>query len=157
MKKELNFKLKPCPFCNGQVRLNQNVCNSFVVITCKDCFAEISRNKNLHDDALNEVVEAWNKRYADECFNQRAAYVKPGNTFKHFKGYFVMIDSISQHTETGETMVNYHHITDAEPIDKIWSRPMSMFLSKVDRSKYPDVKQEYRFELLLDEKNDLPF
>lgn len=157
MKKELIAKLKPCPFCNGKVRLNENVCNSFVVVTCEDCFAEISRNKDFHSDAVAEVIEAWNKRYVDECFSQRAAYVKPGNTFKHFKGYFVMIDSISQHTETGETMVNYHHITDAEPIDKIWSRPMSMFLSKVDRSKYPDADQEYRFELLLDEKNDLPF
>ena len=38
----------------------------------------------------------------------------------------------------------------------IWSRPMSLFLSKVDRSKYPDVKQEYTFELVLEEKN-VPF
>ena len=29
---------------------------------------------------------------------------------------------------------------------KIYTRPYDMFMSKVDKEKYPDVKQEYRFE-----------
>ena len=28
----------------------------------------------------------------------------------------------------------------------IWSRRFGMFVSKVDKEKYPDAKQEYRFE-----------
>ena len=29
---------------------------------------------------------------------------------------------------------------------EIWLRPYDMFMSKVDREKYPNVEQEYRFE-----------
>lgn len=30
---------------------------------------------------------------------------------------------------------------------RLWCRPYDMFLEKVDRAKYPNAKQEYRFEL----------
>ena len=29
----------------------------------------------------------------------------------------------------------------------LWLRPLEMFLSKVEKEKYPDCPQEYRFEL----------
>ena len=34
--------------------------------------------------------------------------------------------------------------------NKIYVRPYNMFISKVDIEKYPDVGQEYRFELVED-------
>ena len=154
--KENEIVLKSCPFCNGKAIFNDNVCGTFVTITCDNCFCELSRNKKLHEDATADVINAWNRRYTDEAYDQRAAYVKQGNMFRHFKGMVVMIDFISQNTETGDIMVNYHHL-GPEKDSQIWSRPLDMFLSKVDRTKYPDADQEYRFELLLDEKNDLPF
>ena len=43
-------------------------------------------------------------------------------------------------------MVVYKDLHDA---NKIWVRPLSMFKEKVDKDKYPDVEQEYRFEEIL--------
>ena len=68
--------------------------------------------------------------------------MKKGAKYKHFKGMIVEILEIAKDSETLEEMVVYRH-TDT---DEVWVRPLSMFLSKVDKEKYPDVKQEYRFE-----------
>lgn len=68
-----------------------------------------------------------------------------GDKYRHFKGVIVTILEIAKDSETLEEMVVYEH--DGE----IWVRPMDMFLSKVDKDKYPDVTQELRFEPIEDE------
>ena len=65
-----------------------------------------------------------------------------GDKYKHFKGAIVEVLELAKDSETLEEMVVYKH----EGTNEIWVRPLSMFLSKVDKEKYPDVKQEYRFE-----------
>ena len=65
-----------------------------------------------------------------------------GDKYRHFKGMIVEILELAKDSETLEDMVVYRH-TDT---NEVWVRPLSMFLSKVDTEKYPDVKQEYRFE-----------
>ena len=66
-----------------------------------------------------------------------------GKIYKHFKGMEVKIIAIAKHTETLEEMVVYEELNDHQ----FWVRPMNMFLSKVDKEKYPEVEQEYRFVL----------
>lgn len=78
--------------------------------------------------------------------------LKVGDIVKHFKRewvdektseYLYKILAFASHTETGEHLVIYQGLY--APF-KICARPYAMFMSVVDREKYPDVKQTYRFE-----------
>lgn len=68
--------------------------------------------------------------------------VVPGKVYKHFKGNRYRVIAVAEHTETGEQLVVYQAIETG----KVWVRPYDMWVSKVDRVKYPKVEQEYRFE-----------
>lgn len=77
----------------------------------------------------------------------------PGDIFRHFKGAYYMVLDIAQHTETKEQLVIYKSLfnKDGEEIKEhlVWARPLEMFLSPVDREKYPDADQEYRLVKVL--------
>lgn len=72
---------------------------------------------------------------------------KQGDRYRHFKGNLYEVIIIARDSETLEEKVVYKSV-DGEDA---YVRPLVMFLSKVDRDKYPDVKQEFRFELVSSE------
>lgn len=70
-----------------------------------------------------------------------------GRMVRHFKGKNYLVIDVAKHSETSEKMVVYKALYGD---CKVYVRPLDMFLSRVDKAKYPNVKQEYRFELILD-------
>lgn len=70
--------------------------------------------------------------------------VKIGGIYQHFKGDYYLAEAIVFHSETKEKMVLYRALYGS---GKRYVRPYEMFISKVDKEKYPNVKQEYRFQL----------
>jgi hypothetical protein len=77
-----------------------------------------------------------------------------GDIVQHFKRetltsvndqnkYLYVIHGFAKHTETGEMLVIYQGLYS--PFD-IFARPYKMFYEEVDRKKYPDIQQKFRFE-----------
>ena len=102
----------------------------------KEEYAELDTEPETDEDADNTV--------------QRD--IRVGDIVRHFKRewvsretseYMYKVIAFAQHTETGEKLVIYQAMY--VPF-KICARPYAMFMSEVDREKYPEIRQKYRFE-----------
>ena len=71
--------------------------------------------------------------------------LKLGRVYRHFKGDYYLAEAQALDSETGEPMVIYRKLYGD---GSLWVRPKAMFLSEVDREKYPDCPQTYRFQLV---------
>ena len=70
--------------------------------------------------------------------------VKIKGVYKHFKGDYYLVEDIAIDSETGRNVVIYRALYEN---NTLYVRDLEMFTSEVDKTKYPKVKQKYRFEL----------
>ena len=75
--------------------------------------------------------------------------IKVNGLYKHFKGHTYKVIAIGYDSEnyneddpSKSRLVVYQNVENNE----VWVRPYDMFNSLVDKNKYPDIKQKYRFE-----------
>ena len=69
---------------------------------------------------------------------------KKGEIYRHFKGNLYEVIIIARDSETLEEKVVYKEVNG----DAAYVRSLPMFVSLVDKEKYPNVSQEFRFELV---------
>ena len=69
--------------------------------------------------------------------------LKINGIYKHFKGDRYIVEDVAIDSETKEKFVVYRALYGEH---LLYIRPVEMFLSEMDREKYPNVEQQYRFE-----------
>lgn len=66
--------------------------------------------------------------------------------YRHFKGgLYEVLYLAHDSADENRRLVVYRSWSDY----RVWIRPFDEFMSEVDHIKYPDVKQKYRFELVV--------
>ena len=110
----------------------------------------VSLDKDEYEELPTSTVSS--EPEAEPAMEEINRDIRVGDIVQHFKREWVSADTseylykvlaFASHTETGERLVIYQGLY--APF-KICARPYAMFMSEVDRQKYPDVKQKYRFE-----------
>ena len=77
--------------------------------------------------------------------------IKVNRVYRHFKGDYYLVEAIAKDSETNEDVVIYRKLYED---GSLWVRPLDMFCSLVDKNKYPNSTQKYRFELMeIESKN----
>lgn len=107
--------------------------------------AVLDKLLNRSDEKIDDSVDKRSE-VQDSIASIRCSMI--GCRYRHFKGSIYIVDSIAVHSETAEPLVIYYEEHES---NRMWARPLSMFLSPVDKKKYPDATQEMRFEKIYGE------
>jgi hypothetical protein len=144
-------KFKECPFCGCtalEIRLGISKEHSIPLYVgefrCQGC----DTRTIIYGITGTDLERKWNRRAKVKQEDKEVRVEpKPGEVWKHFKGTLYSILNIANHTETGEKMIVYCEY--GKPMNKVWTRPMDMFMSEVDTKKYPDSPYTYRFTRII--------
>lgn len=70
--------------------------------------------------------------------------ISSGRVYKHFKGGYYLVLFEATDAMTDKPTIVYQQLTTG----RVFTRPLDVFGSKVDKEKYPTATQEWRFEEL---------
>lgn len=75
--------------------------------------------------------------------------IEIGSIYRHFKGHIYRVIAIAYDSENYQEenpelskMIVYQNVDNGD----CWVRPYHLFNSLVDKEKYPEITQEYRFQ-----------
>lgn len=75
-----------------------------------------------------------------------APRIDDGDIVRHFKGnLYKVLYTFAHYSEYHSFRLVVYQSQDTK---EIWVRPYDMFMSEVDKVKYPNVQQKYRFEVV---------
>ncbi len=72
--------------------------------------------------------------------------IKPGDVVHHFKGGFYKVLETQAYWHEDNALKEPLVVYRSFDTGKVCIRPYDMFMSEVDRKKYPGAGQKYRFE-----------
>ena len=143
-RKSAGTSSEECPLVTCCLENNSLVCGQCRKFPC-DNICGFFEESESHMEAKNRNEEIM----AELRF-------RPGDKVQHFKRetldqedldkgvYLYEIVGFAVHSETREDLMVYRALYGDR---RLFVRPLEMFLEEVDREKYPDIRQRYRFEL----------
>ena len=121
---------------DGGTAYTDYICTTCSVVMHRDDITDYSEG-SLFEAAIEYEEELLN--------NVRRTQLVRHQIYRHFKGGTYTVEDFALDTITAKKVVIYRALYGN---NSLFTRPIDDFLSKVDKEKYPDVEEEYRFTLV---------
>lgn len=121
---------------DGGTAYTDYICTTCSVVMHRDDITDYSEG-SLFEAAIEYEEELIN--------NARRAQLARHQIYRHFKGGTYIVEDFALDTTTGKMVVVYRALYGK---NSLFTRPIADFLSKVDKEKYPEASQTFRFEAI---------